>query len=515
MATQAYRPPDPSRWPRRKVLFVFRIHRSSNIVTATSRPHEIALEVPLQPTEAPALERQLQAALGLPPFVTIFSIVRADEAQYAPPLPLMLLHGIVDSNEQRCAVDCIVRPIIQARPATTLRPPPMPALPIERLLLPRAALDEKALRVVGRELLERLRRERVVRLRADRPLAATLARCYAALPTFFARPRHAKARLHCSIAPSPSNEEEEVTAASPADKAYAGMGEDCGREWLQVRRRYGLQTERSCCLPDGTPPDCAAAFDGLRELAAACVHALALAVGASPAAWLRLSDLDEQVGSQPPAAAGCRRGGPSVLRLYRYLEAGVGTGCHAHSDLGLLTLSPCPTVPGLLVYDPEALEWLEAEVGMHESEISLFGGEQLAFLSGGLIPAPLHRVPAPEAAAAGGGGGGCDDGGGSGGGGGGGGSGDGGGGGGGAGGGGVRYSMPFFARCHPEVPLVPLSADDGSAGGRLGGGLGSRRAATPTTPCSHFVVNQLFRRRPWRQSKVEGADEGAGEAPDY
>ena len=56
-----------------------------------------------------------------------------------------------------------------------------------------------------------------------------------------------------------------------------------------------------------------------------------------------------------------RPGGPSVMRFYKYLAAGRGSGCHAHADLGLLTLSPAPTCPGLLVYDREGLEWYEAE----------------------------------------------------------------------------------------------------------------------------------------------------------
>ena len=107
-----------------------------------------------------------------------------------------------------------------------------------------------------------------------------------------------------------------------------------------------------------------------------------------------------------------------MLRLYRYRTADVGTGCHAHSDLGLLTLSPAPTAPGLLAYDSETLQWYEAEAypPMAPDEISFFCGEQLAVLSGGAVRAPLHRVPPPPAGehAA------------------------------------PRYSMPFFARASPK-----------------------------------------------------------------
>ena len=79
-----------------------------------------------------------------------------------------------------------------------------------------------------------------------------------------------------------------------------------------------------------------------------------------------------------------------MLRLYRYVsQARSGTGCQAHADLGLLTLSPCPTLPGLLVHDVEGLCWTDAEVGMVPEELTVFAGEQLSFLSGGAVHAPL------------------------------------------------------------------------------------------------------------------------------
>ena len=506
-----YRPPDSQQWANRTVQFTFR----ARLHNGSSSTAKLAVDVPLSPAEAQRLEHTLQAVLSLPPFVTVFSIVRSDEAFFAPPLPLLLIHGIVDNKETCCSVDCICRPIIQARPNMTLRPALPSALPVEALLRARRANDELALRAAGEELLTRLRRDRVVRLRTDDATASAVAKCYAALPAFFARPRHVKARLHCEI------------GARPGDRSYAGMGEDCGREWLQLRRRYldGTRDDGSdgVCLPGGVPQSFEGAFEHLREVAAACVHALALAVDASPNAWLALGDLDQQSGCRPPppsqvnaptaaaaaaftaafatatfaggveaaaattaaAAQPCRGGGPSVLRLYRYLPAGQGTGCHAHSDLGLLTLSPCPSSPALLVYDPEALEWLEAERRMQPDELTLFGGEQLAFLSGGLIPAPLHRVPAPPKEA------------------------------------GTRYSMPFFARCHPEVTLLPRRSGAAATSAAASAAVGqhrdhpSPRAGEQGVPCAHFVVKQLFRRRPWRQKKAEDVDDRNGEAPDY
>ena len=104
------------------------------------------------------------------------------------------------------------------------------------------------------------------------------------------------------------------------------------------------------------------------------------------------------------------------------------------------------------MYDAEMLAWDEAEAAMRPDELTLFAGEQLALLSAGTIPAALHRVPSPPAAAS-------------------------------------RLSMPFFARAHPGAQLCPVR---GAAG-----------------VCEHFVLEQLFRRRPWRP-----APDGSS-VPDY
>ena len=437
-----YRPPECE--ARREISLTVRTHRSCNIPIRGVA--SLSITIPLTGGEAITLERQLQALLRLPPFLTVFSIVRSDESMFAPPLPLILLHGIVDVCEDRCDVDAHVRPIIQSRPGATLRPPPPPPLPI-------AAVASN-----GAELLRRLRRDGVVRLKADDALASTLRECYAALPAFFQQPREVKARLYCH------------TGVSERDKRYAGMGEDCGREWLQLRRRGAVG---SGCLPEGAPSAFVAGFDGLRVLAASCLRSLASAVGADAAAWLAVSDLAdaEEEEAQPPtpdATASSSAAGPTVFRLYRYLPEGVGTGCHAHSDLGLLTLSPAPTRPGLLLYDSETLEWHEGEDGMQAEEITLFCGEQLSYLSSGQLPSPLHRVPPPSSSS--------------------------------SSNATTRYSMPFFARARPEALLTPMAAGAGAP------------HALPPVRCEDLILKQLFRRRPWRQQKVEGEE---GVTPDY
>ena len=468
------------------------------------------LMLPLPAAETEQLERELQARLRLTPYFTIFSVVRADEAWTAPPLPLVLLHGLVDPDESRCSMSLLVRPIMQARVGFTM--PSSEPIPLDSLL----ARDVSA----GRALLARLRRDSVVRLAVGGDLARSIAECIAHMPSFFAQPPEAKARMHCKLRP-----------ANPSCHQYAGVGSDAGREWIQLRRRtHGLA---SGVAPTDAPPAFAAAFDGLRQAAAACVRALAESLSVSPATWLNLTDLEDEiegeiegevVGAGLSTADG-RTCGPSVLRLYQYRSAERrGVGCHAHADLGMLTIAPAARFcllagkiigagegerkgqggsgavkggaveddqgglglgGGLHVFDPESLSWRDVELGLGMNELTLFCGEQLAFLSGGALPAPIHRVPPPPEAH------------------------------------GTRYSMPFFARAHPAATLTPSKPDaphskpdapegrpPGMEGRRSGGhakqvceldgALGPLGLAPKV--CEEFVLHTLFRRRPWRPS---------------
>jgi isopenicillin N synthase-like dioxygenase len=62
--------------------------------------------------------------------------------------------------------------------------------------------------------------------------------------------------------------------------------------------------------------------------------------------------------------------------------------------MGLITLAPPSTIAALELLDPVdgQLHDPEAELG-DETEWLLFAGETLAFLTGGQLHAPLHRVP--------------------------------------------------------------------------------------------------------------------------
>lgn len=463
--------------------------------TTTTRHSRIERPSPcLQPT--PSLSRKYSSPTAV---VQVFTVVRTDEALTAPPVPLFLIHGLVDPSETSCAISLLVRPAAHAAPAAAPALAAPESIPLDALL----AGDARA----GACLLERLRKHSVARVAAGEALSACLARCLERLPEFFALSEDAKAELRCKVRP-----------AKKLCNQYAGVGKDGGREWLQLRRflNGGATFEPSggdevSVAPANAPQAFHAAFAELRTAAAACVRSLAEALGLDAASWLSLTDLS---GEGECAAALSHRGGracgPTVLRLYRYLPAGHGCGCSAHADMGMITLSAAPRFfpafdpagsdgagidggggnglragaeervgGGLQLFDPDGLSWYDAEQGLRHGELTLFCGEQLALLSGGALSAPVHRVLPPPGEL------------------------------------GTRCSLPFFVRAHPEailVPRCPPAQQDVDSARRQSSSDRSAAAATaavalpPPRACEEFVHKTLFNRRPWHDGPKVGAD---------
>ena len=77
----------------------------------------------------------------------------------------------------------------------------------------------------------------------------------------------------------------------------------------------------------------------------------------------------------------------SMLRVHNYTAS--SAEYPAHTDLGLLTLAPRASAPGLMVELPSG-EWLAVEESMGDDEGILFGGLTLAELTG--LRALPHRV---------------------------------------------------------------------------------------------------------------------------
>jgi len=82
----------------------------------------------------------------------------------------------------------------------------------------------------------------------------------------------------------------------------------------------------------------------------------------------------------------------NMLRVYRYKESydrpdgDIG----AHYDMGLLTIIPKSSSPGLKIQPPGSKKWCSIEDYLAHDEVLLFGGMTLARLSG--IPALLHGI---------------------------------------------------------------------------------------------------------------------------
>ncbi|EGZ30652.1 hypothetical protein PHYSODRAFT_323991 [Phytophthora sojae] len=152
--------------------------------------------------------------------------------------------------------------------------------------------------------------------------------------------------------------------------------------------------------------------------------------------------------------------GASVLRIYSYRNnAANGKGpaevdpndnsCGVHADLGLVTVSPLATVPGLQMWNLERMVWADVEESATPLQFSVFAGETLGLLTHGVISAPLHRVPpiCVEAEAE------------------------------------LRMSMPYFLRAKPEACLNP------------------KAPVAEQITCRDFMEDVVFKKRPWRREK--------------
>ena len=90
----------------------------------------------------------------------------------------------------------------------------------------------------------------------------------------------------------------------------------------------------------------------------------------------------------------------SVWRVHRYDPDGCGGGEQrmaqaAHLDLGLITVTPRGTAAGLELLQSDG-SWVLAEAVMGDDELLVFGGQELARVTGGVFRPMMHRVACSE-----------------------------------------------------------------------------------------------------------------------
>ena len=502
------------------VAHMFQFHLHERSVT-------LAVELPLKTsTEAEELSDHISSALDLSLEEEVVAVTRCGDASF-PPLPLLLLHGLLPRSrtisESESAASPVSTPTVQCEVivrSSSLRGSAaayVPAPPLESIELAALASEVEGLDQIGiggasgaaHQLLERLRTHGVARVRGSARLTEATRACLRVMAAgYFEQANDAyRARMHCRIAGA-------ARGSLATSRRYAGFGDDIGREWLQLRRaQHGKSAaemagnadgggdadehgdgdddedgrSRSTVLPAGVPEEFGIALHEMRRAATICLRALCVACGLRQDAWTSLTDVVDAVNHDDHEDSTEFRplGGPSVLRLMRYVPSHKGgKGCTLHADLGLLTLSPAPisldgsqtdASAGLQVYDVDHQQWRRAEVELQTDELSIFAGEQLAFLTAGRIRAALHRVPAPKQLG--------------------------------------RFAMPFFVRAHPHailVPTVPMLSEEPLEEPLQAVADGEGQIA-PLSPrqCEDFVVNELLSRRPWRPPLADGV------VPDY
>ena len=184
----------PSTEPRRQLSAVFHwVDEAAPGAAWSVASAQIEVSIPLTTKEAVALEVALQQELRLPPGHTVFA-VRPLAEPAAPPVPLLLLHGLVAPQESELAASVTVRPVAQLQQPRRLEAMREP-IPLDHLLLSGANGAAAAA-----ELLRRLQCHGTACVRGSAALTAATRAAYRALPGLFALPAEAKRAFWTPIA---------------------------------------------------------------------------------------------------------------------------------------------------------------------------------------------------------------------------------------------------------------------------------------------------------------------------
>ncbi|CAK4080089.1 unnamed protein product [Aphanomyces euteiches] len=464
-------------------------------------------------TQAVHLELWLKQQFAIAPDESVFAIVPVAEP-YSPPLPLILLNTIAHRLVQECGDNVpILDYSLIIRPLSDLRQPiPLPSdesspfFPIDGQALgskkPTLARQQARIQFVTKMKEFGFARISVSREQAKIPIEAwEKVRTWLIQQLALPRADRWGERVDETDPESTDNQvedDEEPTApvstlsslvcfwraTPPVEKPrkllvsrgrYVGFSCDPNREYLQMRRplkHAGTVWPRPYfSTPEAAQfaQDMLQLFNVLDGIGHDCMEAIC-DVLAMDRSWIFNELLDDP--SPPPTSAdevtntdmSCRYGA-SVLRIYNYRNKkgenldpkrlDINASCGSHADLGLVTVSPCATVPGLQMWNLDRMAWTDVECDATELHFSVFAGETLGVITNGLIRAPLHRVPATvvedETKR--------------------------------------RMSMPFFLRARPHACLNP-----------------NRPAGVAALTVRDFMEDMVFKTRPWRRESAATPD---------
>lgn len=431
------------------------------------------------------LEAQLRATFGVPESSSVFAVVPADEL-YSPPFPLALINVVAlrlfealapGQEPPELHLALVVRSLELVRrplPGGREHESPFFAVPARALALQD---DSVARRLARARFASNMRRYGFARLEVTPEQAKIPVEAFAAVRKWLAEqmalPKSKRWVDYVDASGRAEGAEPDNKYPIVSRGRRVGFSSDRNREYLQLRMpmaasgtvwppRYFADNDE-----DATKfaSDMLTLLQLLDDLARDCMRAICESLCLDES-WI-IDDLldartpppssEEQVSSKDVSY----KYGASVLRIYNYRnKAGASSddnSCGVHADLGLVTVSPVATVPGLQMWNLERMIWTDVEQDAESIHFSVFAGETLGLLTNGLISAPLHRVPgivvdSEESR---------------------------------------RMSMPYFLRVRPEVCLNP------------------RAPKEKQILCRDFMEDVIFKKRPWRREDKKGGP------PDY
>jgi isopenicillin N synthase-like dioxygenase len=189
--------------------------------------------------------------------------------------------------------------------------------------------------------------------------------------------------------------DEKVRCIDPAQVYLGYQRRDAfDKELYQVRATL-LESQWPTAQLPGLQPAAEDMFQRLSELADLCTESALLEAGVEATYTKQLLE---------PSPLNRDKVSPTNLTLFRYRvplgETRVDVHCPYHSDVGLATVIPKSRGPGgasrgvtgLHLFDYYHSCWVDVEIAMSETQVIVFAGEQLQFLTNSFMAPGIHEV---------------------------------------------------------------------------------------------------------------------------